>query len=151
MKTIVSLSLIAMVGVVPAWASADVKAAYATEVMIIGASEANGKIDPALAKEPALKHRTFRTYRTIKLLEKRTLKAEVATPMVIPLPNGRQLTLVLQEVQSDGRFLMQMSINRPKQKDYVRSVQMVLAPGKPIFQAGQRFGDMDLILGVRIR
>lgn len=150
MRTIVSLSLIAMVGFVPAWAYAEADKTYATEVMIIGASEAEGKIDPALAKEPALKHRAFRAYRTIKLLEKRTFKAELSKPIVVALPNGRQLSLVLQKVQADGRLLMQMSINRPKQKDYVRSVQMVLARGKPIFQAGQRFGDMDLILGVRV-
>jgi hypothetical protein len=136
---------------VPTHAYAQEKQPYAAEIQVIAASESPGHIAPELAKEPALKHRAFRAYRTMKLLATHRLALESNKDVNLVLPNGRQLHLTLQKVLPDGRLKVQMSINHPKQSDYVRSVQMVLASKKPIFQAGQRMGDQDLILGIRIR
>ncbi len=135
----------------PLLTHAQSKKTYDAEVLVIAASESPGKIDPALAKEPALKHRAFRGYRSMTLLKKHQVKLKPGQSVDLALPNGRHMQLEFEKELPDGRFAVKMAINRPKEDDYVRSVQMVLARNKPLFQAGQRLGDKDLILGIRIR
>lgn len=136
---------------VPLLTHADALKSYDAEVLVIAASESPGKIDPALAKEPALKHRAFRGYRSMTLLKKHRVTLKKGQSIDLALPNGRHLQLALEKELSDGRCAVKMAINRPNEDDYVRSVQMVLARNKPLFQAGQRWGNKDLILGIRLR
>ncbi|QQR91129.1 MAG: hypothetical protein IPJ88_05185 [Myxococcales bacterium] len=120
------------------------------ELLVIAASEKEGKIDPALSKEPALKHRSFQFYKSMKLLSRPKFQCVAGKAVEQDLPNGRRIRLLLDKTLEDGRYQVQFSINKPNKKDYLRSVQVILAPGVPVFQAGQRMRDDDLILGIRL-
>jgi len=114
------------------------------------ASRQAGPVDPRLASVPALRRSPFDVFRSMELLESPRVRLGVGEEQVIELPNGRRLRLVLREVTDEGRFRMQLSINRPGQRDYLPELDVVASPGDPVFIAGQSFRNGTLVIGIRL-
>jgi hypothetical protein len=130
----------------PATASAPV----AGEVFVVLASEGDGSIDPSLSDIKALKQPPFNGFKSMKILSRAALKLDGDKAASVDLPNGRRLQLSLIERMPDGRAKVQVSINRPNQKDYLPLLQVIASPGEPFFVAGQKYQGGTLVIGVRV-
>lgn len=119
------------------------------EVLIVLASGEAGSVDPSLSKVRALKHPPFNEYKTLKLLSRSTVPLPKDQAVEIPLPNGRTLVLRLVARLPDGRAKVQLSISRPKRKEYLPLLEVIASSGEPFFVAGQRYEGGTLVLGVR--
>jgi hypothetical protein len=120
------------------------------EVLVILASEASGAIDPSLAQIPALNKPPFNAFRSMKVLTRTTVSLTVGKPVDVGLPNNRRLNLTLQARRPDGRSRVQVSINRPNEKDYLPLLEVIASPGEPFFVAGQKYQNGTLVIGVRM-
>jgi hypothetical protein len=120
------------------------------DVLIVLASNTPGSIDARLANVPALRRPPFDSYRTMSLLSSPHIELRIGQPHEIPLPNGRQVRIVLREVTAEGRYRLQVSINRPGQQDYLPELNVVASPGDPFFVAGQSFQAGTLVIGFRL-
>jgi len=60
------------------------------------------------------------------------------------------MRLVLREITGNGRFRLQVSVNRPGERDYLPEVNVLTSPGDPFFIAGQSFQAGTLVIGVRL-
>ena len=78
------------------------------------------------------------------------MRLRVGAPEELPLPNGRRMRIVLREITREGRFRLQVSINRPNEQDYLPEATFVTSPGDPVFVAGQSFRAGTLIIGIRL-
>lgn len=130
-------------------ARADGPAPVDAEVLIIVAGSEPGAFDPALDAMPALKKAPFDTFKSMALHSRKAFRLTDTTPVKVELPNGRQIQLSLLARLPDGRHKVQVSINRPGQKDYLPVLQMI-ASAEPFFVAGQKFEDKTLVIGVRV-
>lgn len=119
------------------------------EVLVVLASGEDGSVDPSLSKVRALKHPPFNEYKTLKLLSRSTVKLPKEQSVDIPLPNGRTLVLRLVAQLPDGRSKVQLSISRPKRKDYLPLLEVIVSTGEPFFVAGQKYEGGTLVLGIR--
>lgn len=120
------------------------------EVLIVLGSHEGGGIDPQLAKLDALRKPPFDTFTKKTLLRRVDVKLELGKESDVELPNGRRLRLVLVERLKDGRFRVNVSINRPGQRDYLPVMTVSAAPGDPFFVAGQKYEGGTLVIGVRV-
>lgn len=120
------------------------------QVLIILASDGEGPRDPRLANVPALRRPPFDSYRSMALLSSPRVQLTIGQAHELELPNGRTLRLVLREVTANGRYRVQVSINRPGTQDYLPEMNVVTSPGDPFFVAGQSHRDGTLILGIRL-
>lgn len=120
------------------------------EVLIVLASELPGVVDPRLAQVRALQRPPFNSYRSMALLSSPRVNLRIGEAHELPLPNGRRMRLVLREITSDGRYRLQVSVNRPGQRDYLPEVNVVTSPGDPFFIAGQSYQAGTLVLGIRL-
>ncbi len=123
--------------------------AVASEVFVILAS-AEGEIDESLGNIKALKQPPFDSFKAMKLLSRTPLTLKGGEGATVELPNGRRLQLTLLERMPDGRNKVQVSINRPSQKDYLPLLQVIASIGEPFFVAGQKYQGGTLVIGVRI-
>lgn len=129
-------------------ASAD--APVPGEVLIVLGSQEGSGIDPQLEKLEALRKPPFDTFTKKTLLKRAGVKLELGKESEVELPNGRRLRLVLVERLKDGRFRVNVSINRPGQRDYLPVMTVSAAPGDPFFVAGQKYEGGTLVIGVRV-
>jgi hypothetical protein len=120
------------------------------EVLIVLGSQEGSGIDPQLVKLEALRKPPFDTFTKKTLLKRADVKLEVGKESEVELPNGRRLRLVLVEKLKDGRFRVNVSINRPGQRDYLPVMTVSAAPGDPFFVAGQKYEGGTLVIGVRV-
>lgn len=120
------------------------------EVLIVLASEAAGTIDPRLAQVRALRRPPFDSYRSMALLSSPRLALRVGHAETVRLPNGRHVRLLLREITEEGRYRVQVEVNRPGQHDYLPQLNVVASPGDPFFIAGQSFRDGTLVIGIRL-
>jgi len=120
------------------------------EVLVVLAKEDAGTIDPALADIPALQRAPFDAFRTMEILDRKRERLRPGIDRDVRLPNGRTLRIRLQRVMPDGRYRVQVSINRPEADAYLPLLQVVTAPGDPFFVAGQSFRGGTLVIGVRV-
>ncbi len=120
------------------------------EILIVLASEAEGPVDPRLARVRALQRPPFSSYRSMELLSSPRVQLRPGVPHEVSLPNGRRMRLVLREITPQGRFRLQVSVNRPGQRDYLPEVNVVASPGDPFFIAGQSFRSGTLVIGIRL-
>jgi len=134
----------------PSSAQSAASRTVAGEVLIVLATELPGVIDPRLAHVPALRRPPFDSYRTMALLSSPRINLRVGQQQVVELPNGRRIRVRLREVTPDGRFRIQVSINRPGQQDYLPEMTAVAAPGDPFFIAGQAHAAGTLVIGIRL-
>ncbi len=133
-----------------ATAHAQSPSSVAGEVLIVLASRTAGLTDPRLADVPALRRSPFDTFRSMALLSSPRVNLRVGEPAIVPLPNGRRVRLVLREITETGRYRLQLSINRPGQRDYLPELDVVVSPGDPVFIAGQSYHEGTLVIGIRL-
>ena len=124
--------------------------AVPARVSIILATELPGVIDPRIADIPALRRPPFDRYSSMTLLSSPEVRLQPGQPQVVDLPNGRRLRLELQERTEEGRYRLQVSVNRPGEQDYLPAMRFVAAPGSPIFIAGQSFQAGTLVIGIQL-
>ena len=122
----------------------------AGEVFVVLASERDGPIDPDLGKIKALKEPPFNAFKSMKILSRAAVMLEPNKGASVDLPNGRRLQLTLLARMPDGRAKVQVSINRPNQKDYLPQLQVIASSGEPFFVAGQKYHGGTLVVGVRV-
>lgn len=120
------------------------------EVIVVLAKEDAGTVDPALADIPALQRAPFNAFRSMEILDRKREQLRAGVDRDVRLPNGRTLRIRLQRVMPDGRYRVQVSINRPDADAYLPLLQVVTAPGDPFFVAGQAFRGGTLVIGVRV-
>lgn len=120
------------------------------EVLVVLASEQPGVIDANLAQEPALRQPPFNSYRSMRLLGRHPVTLPVNRATIVPLPNGRNLQIVLVRVMPNGRLQVRVSINRPEKNDYLQGVTVETSAGIPFFIAGQAYQGGTLVIGVRV-
>lgn len=120
------------------------------EILIVLAGREDGPVDPRLANVPALHRSPFDAYRSMALLSSPRVHLRVGAEEIVQLPNGRRMRLVLREVTSEGRYRLQVSINRPGQRDYLPELDVVASPGDPVFIAGQSYQNGTLVIGIRM-
>jgi hypothetical protein len=120
------------------------------QILIVLATTMPGAIDPRLSDLRALRSPPFDTYRSMALLSSPRMRLRVGAPEELPLPNGRRMRIVLREITREGRFRLQVSINRPNEQDYLPEATFVTSPGDPVFVAGQSFRAGTLIIGIRL-
>ncbi len=125
-------------------------AAVEGEVLIVLASESGHERDPHLADVPALRRPPFDSYGSMQLLSSPHIELRQGQAEEISLPNGRRMRVVLRGLTPDGRFRLQVSINRPGQQDYLPELSVVASPGDPFFIAGQSYRDGTLVIGFRL-
>ena len=120
------------------------------EVLVVLASEQVGEIDRELAQIAALKKPPFSAFKTMKVLTRTNIKLKQGQPFTVSLPNGRHLMLTLAERLDDGRSKVQLSINKPNQKDYLPLLEVKAKSGEPFFVAGQQYEGGTLVIGVQV-
>jgi hypothetical protein len=120
------------------------------EVLVVLASEQAGVIDSNLAHEPALRQPPFNSYRSMRLLERHPVTLAANRPIIVALPNGRNLQIVLVRMLPNGRLQVRVSINRPAKNDYLQGVTVETSAGVPFFIAGQAYQGGTLVIGVRV-
>jgi hypothetical protein len=120
------------------------------EVLVVLATEQPGSVDPELAAIPALKKPPFSAFKSMKVLTRTDIKLKKDRPFTVSLPNGRHLMLTLTERLPDGRSKVQLSINKPNQKDYLPLLEVKAKAGEPFFVAGQSYEGGTLVIGVRV-
>jgi hypothetical protein len=121
-----------------------------SEVLVLLASEKPGVIDPSLSRLRALKHAPFNVFKSVRILSRSAVRLVEDDWAEVNLPNGRKVHLNLVQRLPDGRIKVQVSINRPNQKDYLPWLQVIASPGEPFFVAGQKFQGGTLVIGVRV-
>lgn len=124
--------------------------AVPAQVLIVLATSTAGEIDPRLRALPALRRPPFDSYGSMELLSSPTIRLRVGHSEQVRLPNGRHIRIVLREITRDGRFRLQVSINRPGQQDYLPEVSVLASPGDPFFIAGQSYREGTLVIGFRL-
>jgi len=120
------------------------------EVLVVLASEQPGVIDANLAQEPALRQPPFNSYRTMRLLAQHPVTLGAGRPVIVVLPNGRNLQITLVRMLPNGRLQVRVSINRPEKNDYLQGVTVETSAGVPFFIAGQAYQGGTLVIGVRV-
>jgi hypothetical protein len=137
--------------------SADAVCADATpvttlpaEVLVLLASTNEGTIEPSLSRVRALKHPPFNAFKSIKILSRSNVTLVADRAVELDLPNGRKVHLTLLERLPDGRAKVQVSINRPYEKDYLPLLQVIASSGERFFVAGQKFEGGTLVIGIRV-
>lgn len=131
-------------------AAVQAPAAEPTEVLVILAGEEAGEVAPELKKIEALQKPPFSAFKSMKVLSKSPLSAAIGKPVEVTLPNGRKMQVELMEVESDGRFKVRVSINKPDAKDYLPGMVVKASPGEPFFVAGQKHQGGTLIVGITV-
>ena len=120
------------------------------EVIVVLAKEEAGTIDPALADISALQRAPFNAFQSMTILDRKREQLRPEVDRDVRLPNGRTLRIRLQRVMPDGRYRVQVSINRPDADTYLPLLQVVTAPGDPFFVAGQAHDGGTLVIGIRV-
>jgi len=120
------------------------------EVLVLLASESEGPIEPSLSHLRALKHPPFNGFKSMKIMSRSGVQLIEDRPVEVDLPNGRKVHLTLLGRLPDGRAKVQVSINRPNEKDYLPLLQVKASYGEHFFVAGQKFEGGTLVIGVRV-
>jgi hypothetical protein len=120
------------------------------EVLVILAGDEEGPIDPDLSSVKALQVKPFNGYKAFKILSRSRLLLVPNQAEEIELPAARKLRITLLERRKDGRFKVQVSINRPNKTDYLPLLEVAVQPGERFFVAGQKYQGGTILIGVRV-
>jgi hypothetical protein len=131
----------------PAAAPAPVKTPGEVLVILAGV---DGPIDPDLSSVKALQMPPFNNYTSFKILSREGLTLVPNQAEEIELPAARKLRITLLERRKDGRFRVQVSINRPNKSDYLPLLEVAAQPGERFFVAGQKYKGGTILIGVRV-
>lgn len=120
------------------------------EVLVILAKEAEGPIDPALKELEALRKPPFNAFKSMKVLDRKSLSLQGDKPESTALPNGRTMTVEVLERKADGRFKVKVSMKKPDTKKRSPSMVVVAVAGETFFVAGQSHEGGTLIIGIKV-
>lgn len=134
-------------------APADKKPAepeYATEVMVLHATNSKKGIDSRIGNMEELKKPPFSSYDSYELLDKVRLPL-TKEDKTMTLPNGRVLKTKLLEVLKDKEHLrLSASINQPKGKTFLPLLEVKAKVGQTFIVAGQSYKGGILVLVFRV-
>jgi hypothetical protein len=133
----------------PQAAHAEPASVPASVLIVLGSTQGSGT-DPALAKLEALNKPPFDGFPRKSLLKRFDIQLTPGKESELELPNGRKLRLSLLERTPDGRYRVNLSINRPGKSDYLPVMTVNAAAGDPFFVAGQKHEGGTLIIGVSV-
>lgn len=123
---------------------------FATEVMILHATNSGKGIDSRIGNMPELKKPPFSSYDTYVLLDKARLPLE-KEDKTMNLPNGRVLKTKLIEVLKDNEHVrMNASINQPGGKTFLPLLEVKAKVGQTFIVAGQSYKGGILVLVFRV-
>jgi hypothetical protein len=126
------------------------EAEYATEVMVLHATNSGKGIDAAIGNMPELKKPPFSSYDSYELLTKSRLPL-TKDDRTMNLPNGRVLKTKLLEVLKDKEHLrLSASINRPGGKTFLPLLEVKAKVGQTFIVAGQKYKGGILVLVFRV-
>ena len=150
--TLTVLSMLLAIGWVsgPFARAEPASASVPASVLVVLGSSQGGGTDPELAKLAALSKPPFDTFSKKSLLKRFDLQLTQGKEAELTLPNGRKLRLSLLERTADGRYRVNVSINRPGKSDYLPVMTVSAAAGDPFFVAGQKHEGGTLIIGVSV-
>jgi len=150
LTTILRIAPLAALALAMVAGHAEAQERVSAEVIVVLAKESAGTVDPALADIPALQRAPFNAFQSMEILDRKREQLRAGVDRDVALPNGRTLRIRLQRVMPDGRYRVQVSINRPEADAYLPLLQVVTAPGDPFFVAGQSYRGGTLVIGVRV-
>jgi hypothetical protein len=123
---------------------------FATEVMVLHATNSGKGIDERIGKMPELKKPPFSSYDSYVLLSKSRLPLQ-KDDKTMNLPNGRVLKTKLIEVMPDKQHLrISASINQPGGKTFLPLLEVKAKLGQAFIVAGQRHKGGILVLVIRV-
>jgi len=123
---------------------------YATEVMVLHATNSGKGIDSAIGNMPELKKPPFSAYDSYELLNKVRLPL-TKEDKTMNLPNGRVVKTKLLEVMKDKEHLrLNASINRPGGKTFLPLLETKAKVGQTFIVAGQKYKGGILVLVFRV-
>lgn len=125
-------------------------AQFATEVMVLHATNSGKGIDSRIGNMPELKKPPFSSYDTYVLLDKVRLPLE-KDDKTMNLPNGRVLKTKLIEALKDNEHVrMSASINQPGGKTFLPLLEVKAKVGQTFIVAGQSYKGGILVLVFRV-
>ncbi|MFZ5892206.1 MAG: hypothetical protein ACOY0T_14205 [Myxococcota bacterium] len=133
-------------------ADADKKAevTFATEVLVLHATNTQKGIDPRIGAMPELKKPPFSSYDSYDLLDRARLALERQSPKTLKLANGRVLETRLLEVLGKELVRLSASINQPGGKEFLPLLEVKAKVGQAFIVAGQRYKQGILVLVLRV-
>lgn len=131
--------------------------AITIQLVIMHATQADGggSIDPHIGKMPHLTKPPFSAFNTYKLLDRLDIQVTRGRSTPCELVNGRTMHVTLQDVTSEGRFLIGAAINQvvsPTQPPGLRKIaELSASPGEPFFVAGLPHQGGILVIGFTVK
>jgi hypothetical protein len=130
--------------------SADAQAPFATEVMVLHATNGEKGIDPRIGDMKELGRPPFSSYKSYELLQKVRLPLKKDDPKTFELPNARVLQTKLIEILPEGSVRISASINQPGGKTFLPLLEVKAKVGQPFIVAGQSYKGGILVLVIRV-
>lgn len=123
---------------------------YATEVLVLHATNSGKGIDPRVGDMAELKKPPFSSYDSYELVSKHNLPLVRDDPKTLELPNKRVLQTRLLEVLPKEQLRISASINKPRGKTFLPLLEVKAKPGQTFIVAGQSYKDGILVLVIRV-
>jgi hypothetical protein len=119
-------------------------------VRIIQALHEGDGIDPRInLLRPYLQKGPFIAWKSFKLLDEQELTVPLHSASTFALPNGRQATLTfVGHLLADGKHRLRLQLGIGDQHKKVLHTTFVLDEGGVVMEAGQRYQNGLLILGI---
>ncbi len=126
------------------------EAQYATEVLVLHATNSGKGIDPRIGDMAELKKPPFSSYDSYQLLSKHKLPLLKDDPKTVELPNKRVLQTKLLEVLPKEQLRISASINQPRGKTFLPLLEVKAKVGQSFIVAGQSYKGGILVLVIRV-
>jgi len=131
-------------------APAPSEAVFATEVLVLHATNGDKGIDPRVGDMHELKKPPFSSYKSYELLQKVKLPLKKDDPKTFELPNQRVLQTRLLEVLPEDTVRISASINQPGGKTFLPLLEVKAKVGQQFIVAGQSYKGGILVLVIRV-
>ena len=123
---------------------------FATEVLILHATNDKKGVDPRIGKLPELGKAPFSNYDSYAFVDRTRLPLKKDEPQNLKLPNGRTLQTRLLDVPERDHVRISASINRPTGKDFLPLLEVSAKVGQAFIVAGQSYKKGILVLVIRV-
>lgn len=123
---------------------------YATEVMVLHATNSKKGIDKRIGDMPELKKPPFSSYDSYQLLIRARLPLDKGQAKTIKLPNKRVLRTKLLDILPKDYVRLSASINQPKGKTFLPLLKVKAKVGQAFIVAGQSYKGGILVLVIRV-
>ena len=128
---------------------AAAEADFATEVLVIHATNLGKGIDPRIGNMPELKKPPFSSYDSYELLSKTRLPLSKAEK-TMNLPNRRVLKTKLLDVLPDTAVKISASINQPGGKPFLPLLEVKAKVNQSFIVAGPSYKGGILVLVIKV-